>query len=194
MTDMRQQKQLARKSAALRRDQAEHRDVASEKIRQTILNTSQVQAATSVCCYVSFRSEVATHALINDLLAHGKQVCIPWCDGDDLRLCEIESLDELAPGTFGVLEPPETLRQQAGRQQQLSNCTVALIPGLAFTSQGHRLGYGKGFYDRLLNTSLGTLRIALSFDCQIVPTVPTTEHDVEMNMVVTETTTHLPKI
>lgn len=190
MSEIQLAKQKARKLATATRDKAKKRDTASEAIQQLLLELPQIQQASCVCCYVSFRSEVETHPLIAALIELGKTVCVPWCDDDELRLCKIESLDELAPGTFGLLEPTKKLRNDDSKQLELSRCQVILIPGLAFTLDGNRLGYGKGYYDRLLSKSPTAWRIGLAFDCQIIPAIPTTDQDVEMDFIVTESKVH----
>lgn len=186
MDEIRKAKQEARQQAKKVRDRQTNRGKFSKQITDALLCTPVIQQADCVCCYVSFRSEVETHSLIERLIKAGKTICVPWCDGDELQLCEIHALSELETGTFGILEPPERLCVSADRQRNLGDCQVAIVPGLAFTWAGSRLGYGRGYYDRLLATSPKTSRVALAFDCQITETIPVTEFDETMNAVVTE--------
>jgi len=192
-SEIRRAKKRARASAAVQRDAEPNRQLASQQISDALLRSLLIQKAHRICCFVSFRSEVDTHGLIEQLLLDGKQVCVPWCDANDLRLCQIESLDQLEPGNFGVLEPPPPMRTQSSRMRQLADCQAAVIPGLAFSTDGKRLGYGRGYYDRLLNQASATWRVAIAFDCQIMATVPTTQDDIIMDALVTESGFQLGK-
>src|SRR5690606_9116824 len=115
---------------------------ASQAIRERVLALDEVRAAESVFCYVSFRSEVETHALIAELLRLGKAVCVPRMTAPGEMIAQrIASLDELAPGPYGIL-PPRPVAEPKDEP-----CGVAIVPGLAFTRRGDRLGYGAGHYD-----------------------------------------------
>ena len=83
---------------------------------------------------------------------------------------------------LGILEPRTFAPADAPAD-------IAIVPGVAFDAQGHRLGHGKGYYDEMLRSFAG-LKIALAFNCQMLPTVPATDHDVPMDVVVTETTVY----
>jgi 5-formyltetrahydrofolate cyclo-ligase len=143
-------------------------------------------SADPVSCYVSFQAEVETHTLIRRLLEEGRRVCVPWCDKDDLRLTRIESLEELKPRTIGLLEPGPELRQDATRTIDPNDVAVFLVPGLAFTREGDRIGYGRGYYDRMLATVVSGITAGLAFDAQIVDAMPITALDVRLDYVVTE--------
>lgn len=135
--------------------------------------------------YVSMGPEVDTHGLIRQLLAMGRNVCVPWFDAARQRYAASGLRDfdaDLATGRFGILEPkPEAIRPAAADQ-----IDVALAPGLAFDETGNRLGRGMGYFDRLLQETSGA-RIALAFDFQLLGEVPTEAHDTRMDFIVTET-------
>lgn len=144
------------------------------------------QQAGVVMSYVSFGSEVSTHTLIKEALAAGKRVAVPLCVREGRRLIPSEILDfpdDLRPGTWGILEPrPECLRPL---DPQLID--LVIVPGVAFDRKGNRLGYGAGYYDRFLKTlKPGTVTIALAFSEQIVPDVYAEDHDLPVDMVVTD--------
>ena len=135
--------------------------------------------------YVSKTPEVDTHGLIRQLLAMGRNVCVPWFDAASGRYAAAELRDfdtELATGRFGILEPkPGAIRPAAADQ-----IDVALAPGLAFDETGNRLGRGLGYFDRLLQETRGT-SVALAFDFQLLAEVPAEAHDMRMDFIVTET-------
>ena len=137
-------------------------------------------AATVVAVYVSARGEVATHELIRTELDRGKRrLCAPKVRGQALELREIRAWGDLSPGAFGLLEPgthcavvpPDTVE-------------LVLVPGLAFTPTGTRLGYGGGYYDRLLATTTDATSIGLAYGFQIIPELPTEPHDITLNHVI----------
>jgi 5-formyltetrahydrofolate cyclo-ligase len=79
------------------------------------------------------------------------------------------------------------LRVQSQRQVAVDQIDLIIVPGVAFDRDGSRLGHGLGYYDKLLARARPeTLRVALAFDCQIFPTLPTAPHDVPMHVIVTE--------
>ena len=93
----------------------------------------------------------------------------------------------LAPGTLGILEPKPELRGQNDRRAQVQELDLLVIPGLAFDRQGGRLGYGKGYFDRLLRDARAdALLAAVAFECQLFDAVPMQPYDVRVDAVVTE--------
>ena len=134
--------------------------------------------------YVSKATEVDTHGLIQQLLAMGRQVCVPWFDGAKKQYVASELRDfalDLKSGQFGILEPkPEAVRPVSGDQ-----IDAALVPGLAFDETGNRLGRGMGYFDRLLGDVRG-VKIALAYDFQILNEVPSEAHDTPVDFIVTE--------
>ena len=104
-------------------------------------------------------------------------VSYPRCEGDALSFRRILALSELVPGRFGIREPA-----QGPRVQQLD---LIVVPGLAFTAEGTRLGRGAGFYDRFLSTIPGTTdKIGVCFEFQRLSEIPHESHDVKMDAVV----------
>lgn len=154
----------------------------SEQIAARLLALPEVQRAGTIFCYLSFGNEVATHPLLRYWLADGRRVLVPVFDLE--RRCYrpgvLRDVDcDLATGRFGILEP-KTFAPPDG------HADVAVVPGLAFDAAGHRLGFGKGYYDAMLR-AFGGVKIGLAFDCQMVPAVPAAGHDVTMDFIVTET-------
>lgn len=128
---------------------ASNRATADERIRASLAGFDLFERARVVLAYVSFGPEVDTRSLIGGLLAEGRRVAVPRVEHEPHKMsfCEISSMDELKPGTMGILEPasdapvltvPDMVR------------TVCLVPGLVFDGAGRRVGYGGGYYDRFL--------------------------------------------
>jgi 5-formyltetrahydrofolate cyclo-ligase len=133
--------------------------------------------------YIAMASEVQTLPLVDHRLAEALKVAVPKVEGESLGLYEIESVNELAPGVWGILEP------QAGQERpaDIERIDAVVMPGVVFDASGHRLGYGKAYYDRMLR-SLGhpVVKIALAFEVQMVHRVPAEAHDVHVDFVITE--------
>ena len=110
-----------------------------------IIALDEYKKAKTVFIYVSFGSEVETHNLIKKTLK-SKRVVVPYCADKDGHMfaCEINSFSDLKPGNFGILEPEKPKRYEG-------NIDLAVVPGLGFSKDGYRIGYGKGYYDRFLN-------------------------------------------
>ncbi|PRR68698.1 5-formyltetrahydrofolate cyclo-ligase [Neomoorella humiferrea] len=162
------------------------RETKSEIIYNKLTGLPAWQQAEVVMSYVSFGSEVTTHALIKGALAVGKRVAVPLCvrEGRCLIPSEIFAFpDDLRPGTWGILEP----RQECLRPLDPQLIDLVIVPGVAFDRKGNRLGYGAGYYDRFLKTLRpGAAIIALAFSEQIVPDVYAEDHDLPVDMVVTD--------
>ncbi len=138
-----------------------------------------------VFCYVGTEGEIDTRPLLLDAIKRGKQVCVPLCTGRGIMEArQIENLDSLRPGKFGILEP--------GREAPLvepGQIELALIPCLSCTAQGKRLGYGGGYYDRYLGRMLGR-RAVLCRERMMEEWIPEEPHDVGMDLVITERRIH----
>lgn len=137
-----------------------------------------LREARVVLAYYSLPDEVDTHVLIDELVAEGKTVLLPKVlDDTTMELRRYTGPQDLCEGAYHVMEPvgmPFT---------DLTQIDVALIPGIAFDAQGHRLGRGKGYYDRFLSL-VNTQTIGVCFDFQKVAEVPVDAHDVAVDKVV----------
>jgi 5-formyltetrahydrofolate cyclo-ligase len=110
-------------------------------------------------------------------LPRGRVIAYPRCDGSELRFFAVSTLQELHPGKFGIREPQP--------KQLVEDPDAIVVPALAFTKTGSRLGQGAGFYDRFLERSPGgTIKIGACFDFQIMETLPHEEHDIHVDLLV----------
>ena len=125
--------------------------------------------------------EVGTMALARAVLAEGKTLLCPRVVGSELETLRVSSLDDLEPGYRGLSEPDPARCEQVAA----SVADLVLVPGLAFTETGERLGMGSGFYDRLLADAAAPA-IALAFELQIAGEVPTAAHDRPVDAIATE--------
>jgi|LSQX01.2.fsa_nt_gb 5-formyltetrahydrofolate cyclo-ligase len=183
--------------AALRREVLACRDqLTTDQIKtlspRVIAHLKQwpaLQKASTVMAYANFGSEVATGSLLQWLLAQGKQLVLPRvCRADrTLQLYSVaDPVTQLQPGIWGIPEPDPVCCPPL----PLAAVDCVVVPGVAFDHQGRRLGYGGGFYDRLLDGAQGAhLRphlIAVGFECQLVPEVPAKGKDVSLAALATE--------
>ncbi|PRX24220.1 5-formyltetrahydrofolate cyclo-ligase [Orenia metallireducens] len=157
----------------------------SNEIKSKLFDSAKFKAAQSIIFFVSFKNEVRTEAMIKEALDLGKRVIVPITNikENKLELSELKDYDqELTEGTYGILEP----KQEYRRPVNFSNADLVICPGLAFDRKGNRLGYGGGYYDRLLTQDLTINRVAICFDFQIINKVVVDEYDIKMNKIISE--------
>ena len=152
----------------------------SAAIENRLFSLPEFRAAEMVLFFASFRSEVETEHMIGRALAEGKRVALPKVKGKELELFEISNFDrDVAPGAWGIPEP------EHGRPVKIGDIGLIVVPGAAFDESGNRIGYGAGFYDKLLPLYRGRTA-ALAFEIQIVRAVPADAHDIPVQKIVTE--------
>lgn len=141
--------------------------------------------ARHVLSYSSFGSEWRTRPFNDWVLRVGHALYLPRIDRQSRRLVihRVDDLDGLRPGVWQIPEPDPSICPVVSDPGVID---LALIPGLAFDASGGRLGYGGGFYDRLLVQVPQAFRIAAAYDFQIVPAVPMESHDQRVSCIVTE--------
>jgi 5-formyltetrahydrofolate cyclo-ligase len=152
----------------------------SAGISQRLLALDSVTGSASVFVYVATPGEVATRGIIDQLCAAGCRVAIP-CIAERARMVarEFTGWDALLPGPLGILGPPCSARV-------VESVDTVIAPGLAFTTRGERLGSGAGYYDRWFVEHRHGQRIALAFEAQIFESLPCSERDVPVDLIVTE--------
>ncbi len=180
-------KKTLRQETILKRD-AILENIKEEKdaaIRQRIIRLPEFTDAKTIFFYASFRSEVDTIEMIKVSLSHGKQIILPRVDKENkkLLLYKIKDINELAQGYMGILEPSVS----EGKLTGLDDIDLIIIPGAAFDVSGSRLGYGAGFYDRLLAGMKKKIPIiAPAYEEQIVDDIPSEPHDVKVTKIITD--------
>lgn len=143
-------------------------------------------------CYLDCRSEVRTTSAVKTALAGEKRIVIPYCTGDGeghkfLGLWWLQSLDELIPGMWNILEPPKSRWGEPGKEIDPRQLDLIMVPGVAFDAQGGRLGNGQGYYDRLLAEVRPDCElIGVGFECQIFKQIPMNKQDIYLDGVITE--------
>jgi 5-formyltetrahydrofolate cyclo-ligase len=157
----------------------------SAAITLQVLALDAYRSANCVLAYMSFGSEFETTALVTDALAAGKQLCLPRVNRDTrrLELYMVENLvADLQNGMWGIREP------RAERPlAELARIDFVLLPGVAFTPRCDRLGYGGGFYDRLIpRFASRPPLIAAAFALQVCDSVPVDANDQRVDVVITE--------
>lgn len=190
MTGLREAKAALRKEILGRRNATTkaERSSLSQAIVSEVLGLPAYQGAGTVLAYASFGSELETDGFLRRGLDEGKTLLLPKVDRGKRRLVLFEIKDpesDLQPGVWGIREP----RDDLGTPADPGGVDLVLVPGVAFDRRGGRLGYGAGFYDRLLSEDLcsGAALISGAFDSQMVEEVPNNEHDVPVDLVITET-------
>lgn len=159
---------------------AEERKAKSRKMADRLFSLPEFTTARTVMFFASFRSEVETHDMIRRALAAGKRIVLPKVKGKELALFEIKDFDrDVAPGAWDI---PEPVRGTAAKARDIE---LIVVPGAAFDEHGNRLGYGAGFYDKLLSSYKG-MTVALAFEFQIVPQLPAAPYDIPVKKIVTE--------
>jgi len=135
----------------------------------------------TILLYSALPDEVPTQGLMDDLVAQGKMVVLPRVVSDtDMELRRYTGQQDLQTGAYGILEPTGELFTD------YDAIDVAIIPGMAFDAEGHRLGRGKGYYDRFLARVPHLYKIGLCFSWQMVDHVPCDEHDAVMDEVIVQ--------
>ncbi len=157
----------------------------SKAIFDHFFTLGEITTAQNIFIFINFRSEVDTKPIIERLLEMGKNVIVPYTDipNKRLRLFYLNDFKELIEGSYGILEPNPSTAKEA----KLKDVELVVVPGSAFDTKGGRMGYGGGFYDRLLpSIKTGVKTIAIAFELQIVEQVPMGYYDRRVDIIVTE--------
>ena len=154
----------------------------SEAVMRQVELLPEFRRARVVLLYWSMADEVQTHAFVERWYKE-KTLLLPCVDGDDLRLRQYTGPACMVAGEqFGIGEPtgPEWT--------DLDAVELIVVPGVAFDTQGNRMGRGRGFYDRLLKSTPNAVKIGVAYDFQMMDVIPVEPHDVKMDRVITEKT------
>ena len=160
------------------------RSAASRAILEKACALPQYAKAKVVLTYMGFGSEIETQPFLESIIADGKMAVLPRVDraSQSLALHSVRSIDELVTSKWGIQEPTPDAPMVS-----ISVVDFVLMPGVAFDRAGNRLGYGRGYYDKLLSAANPSLaRVAAGFSCQIVDNVPVDSHDQKAHCIITE--------
>ena len=190
MTDIAEQKKLLRKEALRRRRSltAAERQEKSRLIAEKLLTDDRIRSARTVLGFFSMKDEVEMEDILRHLLGMGKKVALPLVTGPGImEAVELKSFAYLVPGDFNI----PTVREDAREIIAPHELDCIIVPAVAFSDEGYRLGMGGGFYDRYLVRAEKTARLAVVFDCQIFPEegFPREEYDQQVDSVFTECNT-----
>ena len=155
---------------------------ASQRACENIQKNKEFINADIILLYYPTKNEISPLPLFEICLKMGKTVAFPVCqkDGTNLIFKKVTSLDMLSPSNFGIFEPNEDCETV-----DLTKNTLCITPALVFSKDGHRLGYGKGYYDRFLINFIGT-STGFSYSALVCDTLPHDKHDIPLNMIITE--------
>ncbi|NLY11638.1 MAG: 5-formyltetrahydrofolate cyclo-ligase [Firmicutes bacterium] len=175
---------LRKKLIAERDGIAKQRKARLEKsILDSLFNHEAYQKAISIMTYIGFGSEIDTWQIIEQAWANGKIVYVPkivkTTERSTMIAVKINERDDLAAGTWGILEPINSEPADA------SEIDLIIVPGLAFNAQGYRIGYGGGYYDQFLPHVRGRT-IALCFDRFLREDIPVESWDIPVEIIITE--------
>ena len=149
----------------------------SRILMEKLLKTQLYQNAGTIYGYLSYNQEVQTLPILAKALEEGKRVAVPKVYGEEMRFLYLEDLSQVAPGYGGIPEPI------ADSPVAVDPHALVLMPGLAFDREGHRIGYGGGFYDRFLAKEPEHPTVALCYEFQMVENLPVESFDVPVDLV-----------
>lgn len=152
-------------------------ETASEKLVQMFLETEQYRTSKTIYGYLPYNQEVRTVPILEQALADGKKIAVPKVYGDEMKFIYLTDLTKVEKSDFGIPEP--ITDGPVGDDPT----ALVLMPGIAFTKEGSRIGYGGGFYDKFLAAEPNHPTIALCYDFQMVDELPTEEFDVPVDLV-----------
>lgn len=164
---------------------AQEKKLKDEQISSRIENLAVFKKARQVLFYLPIHGEVNLQELFNRYKSQ-KKFILPRVNKEALDLMYVKDWSDTELGSFKLTEPKKHLEKALPKDIDL-----ILVPGVVFGLDGNRIGYGKGFYDRLLKKTT-CQKIGVAYEFQIVENIPGEEHDVQMDMIVTETRSFKP--
>ena len=150
----------------------------SEELAQKLFAHPLYQAAKSIYGYMSYNQEVRTMPILRQAQADGKRVAVPKVYGDTMKFLWLDDLNAVAPGAYNIPEPI------ADGPEADDETALVLMPGLAFDPEGHRCGYGGGFYDKFLAAHPAHPTLALCYGFQMFDHLETDDYDIPVDAVI----------
>ena len=177
--------EIRKQKLSLRQEQSREKcKELSDRISDTLskkLSELCCDKDTNVLSYFSINNEVNLITVNDELIYGGIPVFFPLTRGEDMEFFRVMPGGTFIQGTFHCFEP-EDRSVPLNRSERI----IALVPGVAFSEKGYRLGYGKGYYDRFLPTCADILRIGVCYELQLSEEIVPSEYDVPMDMIITE--------
>ena len=149
----------------------------SEKLSALLLETEAYRQAKTIYGYLSYNQEVRTVPMLEQALADGKRVAVPKVYGEEMKFIYLTDLSQVSAGYAGI---PEPISDGPVADDETA---LVLMPGLVFDPQGHRIGYGGGFYDKFLSREPRHPTVALCYDFQMVDQLETERFDIPVDLV-----------
>lgn len=149
----------------------------SEALGVLFAQSEAYKAAKTIYGYLPYNQEVRTVPMLEQALKDGKKVAVPKVYGDEMKFLYLDDLTKVEKGYAGI---PEPIADEPVADDETA---LVLMPGLAFDPQGHRIGYGGGFYDRFLAAEPNHPTLALCYEFQMLPKLDTEEHDIPVDTV-----------
>lgn len=155
----------------------------SDQAQQNLLNLEEFSRSECIALYSPVHQEIDTSRILQASFSAGKRALYPAVCDREMVLRQVDHLEQLSLGCFGILEPCDS-----GRDHLADEPDLIIVPGVAFDRGGHRIGYGQGFYDRFLrHPGLRSTLVGLCHDFQLLDhDLPAEPHDVRMDIIVTE--------
>ena len=150
----------------------------SEKLGKLFVQSEAYKNAKTIYGYLPYNQEVRTVPMLEQALRDGKKVAVPKVFGDKMKFIWLTDLTQVEKGYAGIPEPV------ADGPVADDKTALVLMPGLAFDPEGHRIGYGGGFYDKFLAGEPGHPTIALCYPFQVFPHLETEAHDLPVDTVI----------
>lgn len=169
-------KELRKKYTKVRAE-VEDKEGKDKLIRKNLRELDIYKKAKSVFVFISYRSEVDTRGIIEDILADGKKLLVPLVKGSEMIAVEVKGIDDLEPNKMGILEP------KSG--DEVTDVDLTITPGLAFDKDGYRLGYGGGYYDKFF-AKVDTIRMGIGYSDQYVESLVHEDYDKPLEYLLTE--------
>ena len=171
-------KELRRQIRELKRAMtSEQIDAASARLGELFLNCPQYKEAKTIYGYLPYNQEVRTVPMLEQAMRDGKRIAVPKCHGDEMRFIYMDDLSRVEKGYANIPEPI------ADDPVADDKTALVLMPGMAFTKDGKRMGYGGGFYDKFLAAEPDHPTVALCYDFQMVEDLPTEDYDIPVDCV-----------
>lgn len=169
-------------------EDTERKNALDLEIQTRLLITPVYRAADTILLYMARPTEIATSLLIHAAFANHKKVALPVCmDQGRMIFRRIDSLEDVAPGWFGILEPKAACEEITPDEHTLCVC-----PALSCDMRGYRLGFGGGYYDRYLADFPG-VKAALCYADSMIPKIGEDPFDIKMDVILTDSFTRYMK-